>query len=86
MMYNYVKLDDETQIAFSGILEDNTIQVSAERPVDGGFLSASCFLPLCNWVKNDGFSREDLSFLSSFVKDNAPLIYRFSREAEKIYA
>lgn len=45
MMYNYIKLADDTQIAHSNILEDQTVQVSIERPVDGGFCSATCFLP-----------------------------------------
>ena len=28
MMYNYIKLADDTQIAHSNILEDQTVQVS----------------------------------------------------------
>lgn len=84
MMYNYLKLADDTQIAVSNMLEDNTIQVSAERPVDGGFDSATCFLPLCEWRDSNGFSSSELEQLATLVKNNASLIYRFSKEAGKL--
>lgn len=86
MMYTYLKLADDTQIAVSNLLEDNTIQVTAERPVDGGFDEATCFLPLCEWRNSQGFSPAELEQLSKLIKNNAPLIYRFSREAGKICA
>ena len=42
MMYSYLKLPDDTRIAYSNVLEDNTILVGVERPVDGGFDSGYC--------------------------------------------
>lgn len=86
MMYNYIKLDDDTQIAYSNILEDQTVQISIERPVDGGFDSASCSLPQCQWRAVEGFTAGDLDFFTEIVKNNAPLIYRLAREAGKAYA
>lgn len=86
MMYNYLKLADGTQIACSNILEDSTIRVSAERPVDGGFDSATCFLPLCIWKNSVGFSDAELEELATLIRNNAPLIYRFSRETGKARA
>ena len=86
MMYNYIKLADDTQIAHSSILDDQTVQVSVERPIDGGFCSATCFLPQCRWHSVEGFTAADLGFLSEIVRDNAPLIYRLAREAGKRYA
>ena len=86
MMYNYLKLADDTQIAVSDMLEDSTIQVSAERPADGGFDSATCFLPLCEWRDAAGFSASELDQLATLIKNNAPLIYRFSKEAGKLCA
>lgn len=86
MMYNYLKLADDTQIAHSNILSDQTVQVSVERPIDGGFCSATCFLPQCRWQSVEGFTAAELSFLAEIVRDNAPLIYRLAREAEKQYA
>lgn len=85
-MYNYLKLADDTQIAHSNILSDQTVQVSVERPIDGGFCSATCFLPQCRWQSVEVFTAAELSFLAEIVRDNAPLIYRLAREAEKQYA
>ena len=86
MMYNYIKLADDTQIAHSNILDDQTVQISIERPVDGGFDSATCFLPPCHWRSIEGFSAADLDYFTEIVKNNAPLIYRLAREAGKQYA
>ena len=83
MMYNYLKLDDETQIAYSDPQEDGTVRIAVERPVDGGFDAAFCSLPLCQWHDTEGFTREELNFLTDIVRNNAPLIYRLSREAGK---
>lgn len=85
-MYNYIKLADDTQIANSNILEDQTVQVSIERLVDGGFDSATCFLPQCRWQSVEGFSTSELEHFTEIVKNNAPLIYRLAREAGKRYA
>lgn len=86
MMYNYIKLDDETQIAYSDTQEDGTVRIAVERPVDGGFNAAFCSLPLCQWHDVDGFTEEEVDSLTEIVKNNAPLIYRLSREAGKVYA
>lgn len=86
MMYNYVKLADDTQIAYSDIQKDNTVQIAVERPVDGGFDTALCLLPSYRWTKVEGFSREDIEEITELLKNNAPLIFRLSREATKTYA
>ncbi len=74
MMWSYVKLDDETQFAYSGLKEDGTVAVAVERPTDMGFDSAECLLPAYRWVSSEGFSEPELSELMDFVKTNAPLI------------
>lgn len=86
MMYDYITLSDDTCIAHSNILEDQTVQVSVERPVDGGFDSATCFLPLAVWQQSEGFSTSELDYLADLIKNNAPLIYRLAHEAGKQYA
>lgn len=86
MFYDYVELDDGTQIAHSGILEDNTVEVSVERPIDSGFDSAKCLLPSFRWSSIEGFSDDDMKGLDSFVRRNAPLILRLAREISKAYA
>jgi hypothetical protein len=85
-MYNYIQLADETQIAHSGILEDSTVKICVERPSVGGFDSATCYLPLCEWTNSQGFSESELLHLGELIKDNAPLIYRLAKEQTKQYA
>ena len=86
MMYNYLKLDDETQIAYSSPQAAGTGRHAGARPRAGGFDAAFCSLPLCQWHDTEGFTRDELSFLTEIVRNNAPLIYRLSREAGKAYA
>ena len=86
MFYEYVELEDGTQIAYSNVLEDNTVELSIERPIEDVFDSARCLLPSFSWSAIEGFSEEEIARLDSFVKNNAPLILRFAREASKTYA
>lgn len=86
MMYNYVKLSDETQFAYSNVRDDNTVKVVVERPVDMGFDSATCILPSFEWLETSGFSAEEMSDLNNFMQHNAPLIMRLAGEATKSYA
>lgn len=85
-MYSYLTFDDETQIAYSEVREDQTVRIAIERPVEMGFNYATCLLPQCRWSDVDGFTQEELDFFTDIVKNNAPLIYRLAREAEKKYA
>lgn len=83
MMYSYLKLPDDTRIAYSNILEDNTILVGVERPVDGGFDSGYCRLPAYTWIDVEGFSQKELTELTELtelIERNSPLIYRLASE------
>ncbi|WP_432316135.1 hypothetical protein [Collinsella aerofaciens] len=73
MLWSYVQLDDGTQFAYSETREDGTVRVAAERPVDFGFDHAECFLPAVKWFNVEGFTADDLNFLTEFVRSNAPL-------------
>ena len=75
MLWSYVQLDDGTQFAYSETREDGTVRVAVERPVDFGFDHAECFLPAAKWFKVEGFTADDLDFLTEFVRSNAPLIF-----------
>lgn len=86
MFYDYAELEDGTQIAYSSTLEDNTVEISIERPVDSGFDSARCLLPSLSWLSVEGFSDNELSKLENFIEKNTPLLLRFAREASKTYA
>lgn len=79
-MWEYVRLEDDTQVSYSEVREDNTVKVVVERPRDWGFDTAECILPAFNWVSHEGFSEADLKELDDFVRNNAPLILRFAYE------
>lgn len=74
MLWSYVQLDDGTQLAYSEIREDGAVRVAVERPVDFGFDHAECFLPAVKWFNVEGFSADDLDFLTKFVRSNSPYI------------
>ena len=74
MLWSYVQLDDSTQFAYSETRDDGTVRVAVERPVDFGFDHAECFLSAIKWFNVEGFSTDDLNFLTEFVRSNAPFI------------
>ena len=86
MLYNYIKLADETRIAYSNIQDDNTVEIAIERPVAGGFDAARCLLPAYRWTSVEGFTQKEIDDLADLLQHNAPLIFRLAREATKTYA
>ncbi len=79
MFYDYVKLEDGTQIAYSQVLDDGTVEVSVERPVDLGFDSARYVLPSFERSEARGFSDVEIASLDAFIRSNAPLMLRLAR-------
>lgn len=80
MMWNYIGLADDTQLAYSETREDGTIVVAVERPVDMGFDSARCLLPAFTWSDVFGFTPEEMRRLDAIVRSNAPLIMELADE------
>ena len=83
MMYPYITLADETEIAHSQVIEDNgvqTVEVHFERPTEQGFDSARCVLPSYQWKFKEGFSSEEISFFEEFLRHNAHLLYRYAAQ------
>ena len=80
MMYGYMTLSDETGIAHSEMKPDGSVKVYFERPVDGGFCNATCYLPAYRWEHIEGFTEADVKRLEKILRDNAHLILEFSRE------
>ena len=78
MLWSYVQLDDGTQFAYSETREDGTVRVAAERPVDFSFDHAECYLPTVKWFNVEGFTVDDLNFLTEIVRSNAPLIFELA--------
>ena len=84
MLYDYAELNDETRIAHSEVLEDGTIKIGIERPVENGFDSAWCHMPALEWESVEGFTTEELNRLKRYLINNAPLIWRFARELSEV--
>ncbi len=78
MLWSYVQLDDDTQLAYSETRDDGTVRVAVEHPVDFSFDHAECFLPVVKWFNVEGFSTDDLDFLTEFVRSNAPFIFELA--------
>lgn len=57
MMWEYVRLEDDTQVSYSEVREDNTVKVVVERPRDWGFDTAKCILPAFNWVSHEALAK-----------------------------
>ena len=83
MMWSYVSLPDETQIAYSDIREDGTVLVGIERPSDMGFDSARCVLPSYVWQNVEGFTEQEMTQLDALVRDNAPFIFELAQRDHK---
>lgn len=79
-MYGYMTLSDETGVAHSEMKPDGSVKVYFEKPIDGGFMTAVCWLPEYRWEEVEGFSADDIGRLDKFLRDNAHLIIEFSKE------
>jgi hypothetical protein len=75
-----MQLDDSTEIVHSEMLENETVKVYIEKPVEGGFHSAVCYLPEYRWEEKEGFSACDIERYQEILETTAHLIIRFARE------
>lgn len=80
MMYPFLQLDDQTEIVHSQMLENSQVKVYIEKPVDGGFHSAACFLPGYQWRDVEGFTDSEIETYQELLESVAHLILRFSQE------
>jgi len=80
MMYPFMQLEDNTEIVHSELLENERVKVYIEKPVDGGFHSAVCFLPEYEWSEVSGFSENEINVYQEIVESTAHLIIKFARE------
>lgn len=79
MMYPFLQLDDQTEIVHSDMLSDGSVKVYIEKPVDGGFHSATCVLPKYEWKGINGFTDDDIERYQKIVESVAHLIIQFSQ-------
>ena len=83
MLYPFMTLEDETEIVHSGVyLEDGkeTIKVEIEKPVLGGFHSASMILPDYKWESAEGFSEEELDGFRELIESLAHIVIQLARD------
>ena len=53
--------------------------VVIEKPVTGGFASATCYLPDYTWIDVSGFTKEEMEHLKDIVESEAHMIFEFAR-------
>jgi len=79
MLYPYMTLDDDTEIVHSEMDADGKVRVCIERPVEGGFQSATCELPSYRWSEVEGFSENDIRLFTDIIEKGAHLILRYAQ-------
>lgn len=81
MMYPFMTLNDDTEITHSEVRGDGTVKVYIETPDnDGGFKSATCYLPKYQWVDVQGYSEEEMRYFHELVASTAHLMMEFAAE------
>jgi len=78
-MYPFIQLNDNTEIVHSEMLENEQVKVYIEKPIEGGFYSATCYLPSYEWGEILGFSESDIKKYQEILESTAHLIIRFAR-------
>lgn len=81
MMYPFMKLEDETEVVHSDIIGANDkVKVYFERPVEGGFFSAECYLPSYEWKNIVGFTKKEIRQYQGIMESTAHVIIQLARE------
>lgn len=83
MMYPFMTLNDKTEIVHSEAYIDNnieTVKVYFEKPINGGFNSAECYLPSYEWKNINGFTEEEINSFQELLKSTAHIIISLARE------
>ena len=74
------EIADETGIAHSEMKADGSVKVYIEKPIEGGFQHATCYLPSYRWEEIKGFTDQEVQKLERLLQNNAHLILQFARE------
>ena len=62
------------------------VKVCFEKPIDGGFQSATCWLPDYRWENVEGYSPEEIDRLQQIVQSLSAVIIELAREGGFEYA
>ena len=81
MMYPYMTLNDDTEITHSEIKDDGRVKVYIETPDEnGGFHSASCWLPDYSWEDVEGYTDAEMHYFRQLIRNNAHVIMQLAAE------
>ena len=83
MMYPFMTLDDGTEVVHSDAYTENgmeKVKVYFEKPEEGGFHSAYCYLPEYRWDQISGFNNDDIVKLRRYLGTVAHIIIELSRQ------
>ena len=83
MMYPFMTLDDGTEVVHSDVYIENDIEkvkVYFEKPIEGDFESAYCYLPEYKWGKITGFTESDISRFREYLGSVAHIIIELARQ------
>lgn len=83
MLYPFITLNDNTEIVHSEIIKTNDkeeVKVCIEKPVYGGFYSATCYLPDYTWENINGFSEEEINNFQELLESLAHIIIQLAKD------
>ncbi len=81
ILYNFMELPDKTIISHSKILKKDgkdCVKVYIEKPIYGGFATATCYLPDYEWTDVSGFTDDEMKELKDIVESEAHMIFEFA--------
>lgn len=55
------------------------VKVYIEKPIYGGFVTATCYLPDYEWIDVFKFTENEMDYLKEFVESEAHIIFEFAR-------
>lgn len=82
MMYPYMSFHDDTEVNHSQMLEDRSVKVYIETPVEDGFKNLICWLPKYEY-ENRGYDANELKHWKEFIQNHAHRIMILDRGQRK---
>lgn len=71
MLYNFMELPDETIISHTETMEKDgkeQVKIYIEKPINGGFATATCWLPNYDWQGVSGFTDKEMAHLKDYSR------------------
>lgn len=79
MIYEYMRLPDDTEITHTDVQKDGSVIVYIETPDEKlCFKHAQCVLPKYEWSDIFGYTDQEMEHFKDIVESGAHLIIRFA--------